>query len=64
MSGKDIKTVLLAVLIVVLVQGDYQKAPYAEWAHDHLVWMNAKEQNESKVIDMVKTYQKCRFMIR
>ena len=46
MSITNIKGALLALLLIlVFVQAEYKKAPYAEWAHDHLVWINAKEQN-------------------
>lgn len=40
---------LLLLVLVVLVSCGYEEAPYAEWAHSHLVWIDAGEQNEQKI---------------
>ena len=40
-----IKALLLIAILFNCGYCGYQSAPYAEWAHSHLVWINAKEQN-------------------
>lgn len=49
----------LLIFLSLLISAfcEYEAAPYAEWAHSHLVWIDAKDQNESKIYDMVKNYQ-------
>jgi alpha-D-xyloside xylohydrolase/trinucleotide repeat-containing gene 6 protein len=36
---------------------DLAKAPYAEWAHYHWVWLNGPVQNQQKMTDLVKGYK-------
>lgn len=50
-------TLTILLLVISIVQCQYQAAPYAEWAHDHLLWISAREQSEDKLINMVKTYK-------
>ena len=50
-------SITILLLLLGIVQGQYQAAPYAEWAHDHLLWISAREQSEDKLINMVKTYK-------
>ncbi len=42
-----IKLLALALCcLLMLVRAEFQSAPYAEWAHSHLVWLNAKDQTQ------------------
>lgn len=53
-----------AIIIVTLVLATkvalagYMAPLYAEWAHSHVVWINGKEQNESKFLKMIDDYEK------
>jgi hypothetical protein len=49
---------IFAWAVMVLGHGKYMEAPYAEWAHSHLVWINAHEQNQEKVLELVEEYKK------
>jgi hypothetical protein len=46
---RKVSPLCLIVLIVLFEAATcaYQAAPYADWAHDHLVWIDAKDQSES-----------------
>lgn len=42
------RTALLVIsLLVATYDCVYRQAPYASWAHDHWVWLNGKEQNQT-----------------
>lgn len=41
---------------VIVPPVQLQSAPYAEWAHHHWVWLDAKRQNQSILLDMVQQY--------
>lgn len=43
-------------LILCLAAAAYLEAPYASWAHSHVVWINGKQQNQAEVIKMVDDY--------
>lgn len=53
-----------AIIIVTLVlatqvsEAGYTAPLYAEWAHSHVVWINGKEQNETKFLKMIDDYEK------
>lgn len=46
--------VLMALLGVVSC--GYVGAPYAEWAHSHVVWINRNLQHDTELYDMVAKY--------
>ena len=61
---KNLTILLSCLLLVVLVNCEYEAAPYAEWAHSHLVWIDAKTQNEGLIRKMVKDYQASKFLTK
>ena len=44
---------LLLLLVFSTVDAAYKKAPYASWAHDHMVWINGNDQNQEKMYQLV-----------
>lgn len=46
--------VLLGLLGVA--SGGYVAAPYAEWAHSHVVWINRNLVHDTELYDMVAKY--------
>jgi hypothetical protein len=43
------------MLLFLLAQclAEYQAAPYAEWAHSHVVWLNGGEQDQQKIYNLL-----------
>ena len=51
-----IVTILLALAVLHSGLAQFVEAPYASWAHSHVVWINGKQQNQHDVIEMVHDY--------
>ena len=45
------------ILIVVSLAKGFVEPPYPSWAHSHWVWLSAKTQNQSLLLDIVKQYK-------
>ena len=50
------KIIILVIAILSLGSCAFQEAPYAEWAHSHVVWINGRQQKQADVISMVDEY--------
>lgn len=54
---KSIKYLLLSLQVLISINAIYLQPLYAPWAHDHLVWINYVDQNQSEIVKMVEGYQ-------
>ena len=49
-------TLVCMLFHVWIAVAEFKEAPYASWAHSHVVWINSKQQNQGDVIKMVDDY--------
>ena len=57
------KVGILLFIAFVGVICEYEEAPYAEWAHSHVVWINGKHQNQKLIIKLVEDYQASYYLL-
>lgn len=44
-------------LALYITNCQYKSAPYATWAHSHVVWMHESDQSEKAIYELIKGYQ-------
>lgn len=36
------KALIIIISLIVIAAAEFKAAPYAEWAHSHVVWLNGR----------------------
>jgi len=47
MKTKQVWLLLVFIVQISIVVTQFVSGPYAFWAHSHVVWINANDQNQS-----------------
>ena len=48
---------LILITFISFASTTFIDPPYPAWAHSHWVWLSGKTQNQTNLLEMVKTYQ-------